>query len=235
MQEHEERYQISDLAQRVGVSPRTIRYYTEEGLLPQPDVDGKYAFYSHTHLIRLQFIKILKDTYLPLREIRQVVTGMSDEQIEVRVENSASYAKLAPYDSSEPDRSPERLLFGSAQGATPAEPNSAQEYIAKVLKEHDQKMGRRADREVRPTSDHAVPEHSQRVLNQHMVMEDRIEDLRTTSFFEERRKPEDRKEVEHWQKYQLADGVELLVKIPSDRNTQYGVHQLIALARKLFT
>jgi DNA-binding transcriptional MerR regulator len=49
-------YTISQLAEAAGVTPRTIRYYTAEGLLPRPDARGQYALYSQDHLLRLQLI-----------------------------------------------------------------------------------------------------------------------------------------------------------------------------------
>lgn len=63
-------YTIAELAERAGVTPRTIRYYTAEGLLPAPDTRGRYALYSDEHLYRLQLIARLKEAYLPLGEIK---------------------------------------------------------------------------------------------------------------------------------------------------------------------
>ena len=62
---------ISELAARTGVSTRTIRYYVEQGLLPQPEIQGKYAVFNEDYLVRLKLIKYLKDAYLPLREIKR--------------------------------------------------------------------------------------------------------------------------------------------------------------------
>jgi DNA-binding transcriptional MerR regulator len=64
---------IHELAEKAGVSVRTIRYYIEEGLLPPPTYEGKYSFYSTAYLDRLELIRRLKDSYLPLREIREIM------------------------------------------------------------------------------------------------------------------------------------------------------------------
>src|SRR3989442_8703278 len=61
---------IGELADRAGVTPRTVRFYTAEGLLPPPDARGKYALYTEEHVARLNLIGKLKDAYLPLGEIR---------------------------------------------------------------------------------------------------------------------------------------------------------------------
>jgi DNA-binding transcriptional MerR regulator len=70
MMEQEEQLLIGELARRAGVTPRTIRYYTSEGLLPPPVTRGKYAHYSDEHLRRLRLIARLKEEYLPLSAIR---------------------------------------------------------------------------------------------------------------------------------------------------------------------
>lgn len=51
---------ISDLAQSAGVSVRTIRYYVNEGLLPAPEVKGRYTYYSENYIYRLELIDRLK-------------------------------------------------------------------------------------------------------------------------------------------------------------------------------
>lgn len=66
-----ERYLIGELAELAGVTPRTIRYYTAEGLLPPPETRGKYARYGPEHLERLRMIARMKEEYLPLAEIRR--------------------------------------------------------------------------------------------------------------------------------------------------------------------
>jgi DNA-binding transcriptional MerR regulator len=72
---------IGDLAQRAGVSVRTIRYYINEGLLPPPEVRGRYTYYSDNYLYRLELIRRLKDAFLPLKEIRQRMMSLNDEEV----------------------------------------------------------------------------------------------------------------------------------------------------------
>lgn len=62
---------ISELAERAGVTPRTIRYYVTEGLLPAPGGRGQRRAYGPEHLARLDVIRQLKAAYLPLHEIRR--------------------------------------------------------------------------------------------------------------------------------------------------------------------
>ncbi len=76
---------IHELADRAGISVRTIRYYIDEGLLPQPTYQGKYSYYSLNYLDRLELIRRLKESYLPLREIREIMNSLSDDQVSIRL------------------------------------------------------------------------------------------------------------------------------------------------------
>ncbi|HNR02719.1 MAG TPA: MerR family transcriptional regulator [Anaerolineaceae bacterium] len=78
---NQDKYWISDLAAVADVSRRTIRYYIQEGLLPQPKIRGKYAEFTETYIHRLRLIKVLKDAYLPLNRIRDVLNALKDEQV----------------------------------------------------------------------------------------------------------------------------------------------------------
>ena len=62
---------IAELARRVGVTPRTVRYYVAEGLLPPAGGQGQRRAYGAEHLRRLEAIRHLKAAYLPLHEIRR--------------------------------------------------------------------------------------------------------------------------------------------------------------------
>jgi DNA-binding transcriptional MerR regulator len=87
--EHDqEEYLINELAQRAGVTVRTIRYYTDQGLLPTPDTRGKYATYNRGHLLRLELIRQMKEAYLPLREIREIIQTLSDEEMRQRLKRA---------------------------------------------------------------------------------------------------------------------------------------------------
>jgi DNA-binding transcriptional MerR regulator len=65
---------IDELAQRAGVPTRTIRYYTQQGLIPSPTLRGRVGFYDETHVDRLRLIKELQEKrFLPLSVIRSIV------------------------------------------------------------------------------------------------------------------------------------------------------------------
>jgi DNA-binding transcriptional MerR regulator len=119
---------ISELADLTGVSTRTIRYYIEEGLLPQPEIRGKYAVFNDDYLIRLKLIKYLKDAYLPLKEIRKrldtlMVPVMRDLLTKFEQDPVRALAELDIY--------PADKLTSSVLPAQMMD--SAQDYISQVM------------------------------------------------------------------------------------------------------
>ena len=78
---------ISELAERVGVSQRTIRYYIEEGLLPAPiGVGGRQQTFSHEHEIRLRAAKRLRDLGFTVSGARAVLARTPVKELETRLE-----------------------------------------------------------------------------------------------------------------------------------------------------
>ena len=74
-----ERYlQIGEVAEQLGLTPRTLRYYEEIGLLEPPSrMEGGFRLYSSSDISRLENIVHLKRLLgFSLREIKQVVEAM---------------------------------------------------------------------------------------------------------------------------------------------------------------
>jgi DNA-binding transcriptional MerR regulator len=66
-------YQIGELARRIGLTARTIRYYEEIGLLNSiKRVEGGKRIYTARDYQRLRFIKRLKDLGLTLAEMQEL-------------------------------------------------------------------------------------------------------------------------------------------------------------------
>jgi DNA-binding transcriptional MerR regulator len=68
-------YRIGELAAKVGVTERTIRYYEERGLLDSVKrLDGGQRVYTDDDLRRLKFIQRLKVLGLTLAEMQELET-----------------------------------------------------------------------------------------------------------------------------------------------------------------
>lgn len=71
--------QIGELARRVGVSAKTVRYYEDIGILPEAErAPNGYRDYSEESVDRLQFIRDAQATGLTLTEISSIL-GMRHE------------------------------------------------------------------------------------------------------------------------------------------------------------
>lgn len=65
---------IGEAAERVGVNPKTIRFYESIGVLPKPPrTQAGYRDYDDEHVDRLQFIKRAQRLGLKLEDIADVL------------------------------------------------------------------------------------------------------------------------------------------------------------------
>jgi DNA-binding transcriptional MerR regulator len=101
----DERYSLTELADLAGVTPRTVRYYLAQGLLPAVGQTGPGSKYTAAHLARLRLIRGLQAEHLPLAEIRRRLETIGDAEI--------------------------RDLIGASEPAPP--PDTALEYLRTVL------------------------------------------------------------------------------------------------------
>jgi DNA-binding transcriptional MerR regulator len=69
------RYQIGEVADRTGVTQRTLRFYEEKGLLTPADrMDGGFRLYSDQDIDHIELIKRLQSLLnLSLAEIKEMV------------------------------------------------------------------------------------------------------------------------------------------------------------------
>lgn len=69
------RYRVEQLAAACDVSVDTVRYYQSLGLLPQPEREGRLAWYATEHADRIRRIRLLQGKGLTLAAIRRVLSG----------------------------------------------------------------------------------------------------------------------------------------------------------------
>jgi DNA-binding transcriptional MerR regulator len=97
---------LLELSDKTRVSPRTIRYYIQQGLLPAPESRGPGAHYGPEYVDLLKLIRRLQQEHLPLSEIRKRIEKLQPEEIR-------------------------RILENQPQSKT----DSASEYVRRVLRE----------------------------------------------------------------------------------------------------
>src|SRR5687768_13506854 len=88
-------YDLQELCAEAGVTPRTVRYYIQQGLLPAPDAQGPSTRYGRGHLDRLRLIRDLQAEHQPLAVIRQRLESLGDEDVR-RLVKTLSTQKPAP-------------------------------------------------------------------------------------------------------------------------------------------
>lgn len=72
-QKNEQNVQIGELAKRLGITTRTIRYYEEIGLMgPTERIGGGTRTYNVDDVLRLKFILKLKQLGISLKDIQQL-------------------------------------------------------------------------------------------------------------------------------------------------------------------
>lgn len=200
----EKKFLIHEMAELAGTTVRTIRYYTDEGLLPQPDLESKYAYYSNVHLNRLLLIKDLKDQFLPLSEIRRLLNTIMDADVEKLV-NDRHLRKS-------PDRiySQNYIRFNQAE----LDKSSALKYI-------DELMGRQAG---------GTPAGGARLPQKNYY---KVEDKKNNYMMANPAPANPAVKRESWRKIRISDDIELSLREPVDQDLERRIEQVIAYVLKL--
>jgi DNA-binding transcriptional MerR regulator len=119
---------IEELAEQVGVSVRTVRFYIAQGLLPGPGSRGKSASYGEEHLVRLRLIRQLTEQHVPLAKIHAMLAGISFEEAQallMREERRTDDLRAA-----EQTRSPRDYVSALLDDARQARQGGTREKVA---------------------------------------------------------------------------------------------------------
>jgi DNA-binding transcriptional MerR regulator len=68
-------YRMEELAEKAGITVRTLRFYRERGLIPPPRREGRIAWYDEQHLARLRTIAALLERGHTLNGIADLATA----------------------------------------------------------------------------------------------------------------------------------------------------------------
>lgn len=209
-------YSIGSLALVANVTPRTVRFYTAEGLLPPPDAEGRFAIYNDCHLYRLWLIDRLKRAYLPLGAIKSHLDRLNDAQVRELLEPDVSRT----FDREGAANVRADDAFSAADGIAD-DSKTPTDYLAQILaieretpsEEIVRTRGRR--KKALLVSPRLTPEAGAGAGAEWEI--------------EQQASPE----VETWRRIRLAPGVELHVRAPQSQEMQRSLEHLILEARAL--
>jgi DNA-binding transcriptional MerR regulator len=206
----DERYSLTELADLAGVTPRTVRYYLGQGLLPAVGPSGPGSKYGATHLARLRLIRRLQAEHLPLAEIRRRLDDLDDGQI--------------------------RELAASRETARP--PDSALEYLRTVLDGPTASAALRAGRPAASQAMTGPMPLAGRSSLAWPAMAplpppDTVRGVAETTASDQMEPSPSPLERSQWERIALGPDVELHIRRPLARAQQKQVDRLVTIAREL--
>ena len=91
-----EHVQIGDVAERTGLSLRTIRWYEEVGLVPpSARTSGGFRLYTDADIERLELVKRMKPLDFTLEEMRDLLTTVDQLDDPATTASSVATAELS--------------------------------------------------------------------------------------------------------------------------------------------
>src|SRR5690554_6571855 len=67
---------LDEFTERVGLSVRTVRFYTTRGLIPPPIRRGRSGYYTDLHVARIELVLELQSHGFTLSAIERYVAGI---------------------------------------------------------------------------------------------------------------------------------------------------------------
>ncbi|RHW25976.1 MerR family transcriptional regulator [Nocardioides immobilis] len=99
---------LDDLTRRVGMSVRTVRFYTTKGLVPPPLRRGRSGYYTPEHVARLELVQELQSHGFTLAAIERYVAGIPADATPEDI--ALARTMLAPWQSDLPVEMDRRQL-----------------------------------------------------------------------------------------------------------------------------
>lgn len=250
-------YTLTELAEITGVPPRTIRFYTTEGVLPAP-IRGRFAMYGATHLQRLRLIQALKGALVPLVLMKRHLPRLTDAQVQIilnnqNLEGNDSIPSLPtnpePFQTVPTVQNPlehtdaRDIAFDTLAGALSARqpetsiPKSSERALPAEIQNRSSRRALLVSPALAPSPDTA-PEPTgitrqtdilSITSNQAILSNQSIDSNNLIESIESTRSLD-----ETWQRIILAPGVELHVRIPETAQERENLKRLITETRDLF-
>jgi DNA-binding transcriptional MerR regulator len=198
-------FDLNELAVAADVTPRTIRYYVQQGLLPSPGTRGPGTRYDRAHLVRLQLIRRLQRQHLPLAEIRKRLEALDDDGVR------------------------EALTVSTEQTTTES---SALDYVRELLARQSARTSAEPQPSSHPPASGSEPTALRRSGSMFGGVLSRIVPPPSTE--QGRPVDQTRSTRSTWERIPLAPDVELHVRRPLSREQNRQVERLLEAARGLF-
>lgn len=87
------------------ITPRLIRYYTNQGVLDDPIREGKYAFYNQRHLLQLLVCRRLLTEGFTVAVIQAIAKHKTNDDLEAMLTGGIEFNLTA----TQPDKQPKNL------------------------------------------------------------------------------------------------------------------------------
>jgi DNA-binding transcriptional MerR regulator len=212
MRDGEARYTIDELADLVGVSVRTIRFYIAEGLLPGADSRGRGPGYTEEHLLRLRLARRLVDQHLPLADARDRLAGLSVDDLRALLAEEDQRALRRRRASPKAYVSELLAQAHEARSRPPPPLPAAPSTQAQPLPAHPPRVSQTPAAQPQPS---AASRAERAVAAGAMPMLERAQPAVPPAT---------------WRRFSLADGVELHVRADAERQQSPLIRRLLAAA-----
>lgn len=129
-------YTVKQVAEKMGISAHTLRFYDKEGLLPHIARDGNNVrLFSDRDLERIYLVQCLRETGMPLAEVK--------EYIQLGLIGSSTLSRRYQMIQTQAQRAEQQL----------AEMEQRVETLRRKVKHYDRLLAEQADAERQLTSD----------------------------------------------------------------------------------
>ena len=148
-------YTVKELSKLAGITPRTLHYYDEIGLLkPSRIGDNGYRYYGEQAVLRLQQIMLFRELEVPLEEIGQLINNPGfnaqrtlekhKQNLEKKIEHLQmimnTVEKTLSYIKGENNMSQKELFNGlSDEQQAEYEKEALQKYDPEIVKESNKR------------------------------------------------------------------------------------------------
>ena len=133
-------YTVNKLAKMAGVSPRTLRYYDQFGLLsPARATENGYRIYGQNEVNRLQHIFFYRELGMSLEDIKKTLDGDFDGSLALQTHLEALRSKRRQLDIL--IANVEKSILAAKGGTIMKDHEKFEGFVEKMIKDNESKYG----------------------------------------------------------------------------------------------